>query len=84
MSILFHCTWHDSKEWLQKFKKRFKGNKIYTLKNKPDLSKIESAFIWELNNNILKQMVQDFQASIGQSVNRNVCVCVCVPPADLM
>ena len=30
MSILFHCTWHDSKEWLQKFKKRFKDKKIYT------------------------------------------------------
>ncbi len=56
MSILFHCTWHDSKEWLQKFKKRFKGNKIYTLKDKPDLSKIEFAFIWELNNTTLKQM----------------------------
>ena len=37
MSILFHCPWHDSKEWLQKIKKRFKDNKIYTLKNKPDL-----------------------------------------------
>jgi len=56
MSILFHCTWHDSKEWLQKFKKRFKNNKIYTLKDKPDLSKIEFAFIWELNNTTLKQM----------------------------
>ena len=56
MSILFHCTWHDSKEWLQKFKKRFKDNKIYTLKDKPDLSKIEFAFIWELNNTTLKQM----------------------------
>ena len=56
MSILFHCTWHDSKEWLQKFKKRFKDNKIYTLKDKPDLSKIEFAFIWELNNTTLTQM----------------------------
>ena len=56
MSILFHCPWHDSKEWLQKIKKRFKDNKIYTLKNKPDLSKIEFAIIWDLSNTVLKQM----------------------------
>ena len=56
MSILFHSPWHDSKEWLQKIKKRFKDNKIYTLKNKPDLSKIEFAIIWDLSNTVLKQM----------------------------
>ena len=56
MRILFHCPWHNSKEWLDTIKKRFKSNKIYTLKDKPDLSKIECAIIWNVSNYILSKM----------------------------
>ena len=56
MRILFHCPWHNSKEWLETIKKQFKNNKIYTLKDKPDLSKIECAIIWNINNYTLSKM----------------------------
>ena len=56
MRILFHCPWHNSKEWLETIKKQFKNNKIYTLKDKPDLSKIECAIIWNISNYTLSKM----------------------------
>ena len=56
MRILFHCPWHNSKEWLETIKKQFKNNKIYTLKDKRDLSKIECAIIWNISNYTLSKM----------------------------
>ena len=56
MRILFHCPWYNSKEWLETIKKQFKNNKIYTLKDKPDLSKIECAIIWNISNYTLSKM----------------------------
>ena len=56
MRILFHCPWHNSKEWLETIKKQFNNNKIYTLKDKPDLSKIECAIIWNISNYTLSKM----------------------------
>ena len=56
MRILFHCPWHNSKEWLETIKKQFKSNKIYSLKDKPDLSKIECAIIWNISNYTLSEM----------------------------
>ena len=56
MRILFHCPWHNSKEWLETIKKQFKNNKIYTLKDKPDLSEIECAIIWNISNYTLSKM----------------------------
>ena len=56
MRILFHCPWHNSKEWLETIKKQFKNNKIYTLNDKLDLSKIECAIIWNISNHILSKM----------------------------
>ena len=56
MSIFFYCSWHNSKEWLKIIKKYFKNNKIYTLKDRPDFSKIEYAIIWKASNAVLKKM----------------------------
>ena len=56
MRILFHCSWYNSKEWLETIKKQFINNKIYTLKDKPDLSKIECAIIWDVSNYTLNKM----------------------------
>ena len=57
MNILFYSPWTDQNdEWLRKIKKKFKQYKIYTLNNKPDLSLIKYALIWNLEDNILKKM----------------------------
>ena len=56
MRILFHCPWYNNKEWLETIKKQFKNNKIYTLKDKPDLSDIECAIIWNISNYTLSKM----------------------------
>ncbi len=56
MRTLFHCPWHNNKEWLETIKKQFKNNKIYTLKDKPDLSKIKCAIIWNISNHTLNKM----------------------------
>ena len=63
MRVLFHCPWHNNKEWLETIKKQFKNNKIYTLKDKPDLSEIECAIIWNISNYTLSRIAG----------NRNVC-----------
>ena len=54
MNILFYCPWHDRDEWLKILKKKFNHNKIVTLKDKPDFSKIKYAIIWELPTKYIK------------------------------
>ena len=56
MNFFFYSPWHDSSEWLKEIKKKFKNNKIVTLKDKPDFSKIKYAIIWELPNKIYKKL----------------------------
>ncbi len=53
MSILFHCPWHNNQEWFNLIKKKFKKNKVYTIKDNPDFSKIEYAIIWQLSSDIM-------------------------------
>ena len=56
MSVFFYTPWPND-EWLKKIKKKFKGYKIYTLKNNPDYKKIKYALVWDLKDNILSKMV---------------------------
>ena len=56
MSILFHCPWHNQNKWYYEIKKRFKNEKVFTLRDNPNLSKIKFAIIWNLPNKILKEM----------------------------
>tara|TARA_Y100000741_G_C18182331_1_gene529883 strand:- start:102 stop:1031 length:930 start_codon:yes stop_codon:yes gene_type:complete len=56
MSVFFYTPWPND-EWLKKIKKKFKGYKIYTLKNNPDFKKIKYALVWDLKDNILSKMV---------------------------
>ena len=56
MTILFYCPWHDKNEWLKAIKKKFANNKIVTLENKLDFSKVTSAIIWDLPNEIYKKL----------------------------
>ena len=41
MTILFHCPWHNNQEWLTGIKKKFIKDKIFTIEDNPDYSKIE-------------------------------------------
>ena len=56
MSILFYSPWKNNHEWLREIKKKFNKTGIFTLQNKPNLSKIEFAIIWQLPNQILKKI----------------------------
>ena len=61
MSFLFYCSWHNKNEWLKEIKKKFKEQKIFLIKDKPDFSKIEYAIIWNLPDKILKQLKNNQQ-----------------------
>ena len=39
MSFLFYCSWHNKNEWLKEIKKKFKKQKIFLIKDKPNFSK---------------------------------------------
>ncbi len=56
MSILFYCNFSNKKQWLNAVKKKFPKNKVFTIADKPNLNKIEYAFIWNLPNNIMKKL----------------------------
>jgi len=56
MTLFFHCSWHDRLEWIKMLKKKFKNNNIVTLEDKPDLSKIKYAIIWELPNEVYQKL----------------------------
>jgi len=56
MSILFHCTFPNQKEWLQSVKKKFKQHKIYTINDKTNFNTIKYAIIWNLPDKILKKL----------------------------
>ena len=57
MTIFFYCTWHDRDDWLKEIKKKFTNNKIVTLKDTPDFSKIEYAIIWDLPDEIFQKLI---------------------------
>ena len=58
MSILFYSPWnkHINEKWLTSINYYFRKTKVYTLKDNPDLSKIEFCIIWELDDKILKKL----------------------------
>ena len=56
MAIFFYCPWHDKDKWLKEIKKKFYNNKIVTLKDKSNFSKIEYAIIWELPNEVYQKL----------------------------
>ena len=56
MSILFYCTFKNKDDWLKTIRKKFNKEKVYTLSQKPDFSKIKYAIIWNLPDKILKKL----------------------------
>tara|TARA_B110000263_G_C15290908_1_gene503277 strand:- start:508 stop:1449 length:942 start_codon:yes stop_codon:yes gene_type:complete len=56
MNILLHCEFDNKDEWEKSIKKTFKFDKVFLLKDNPNLNKIECAIIWNIPNNILKKL----------------------------
>ena len=56
MNILFYCQWPNKKNWLQSIKHKFRGQTIYTLKDKFNYQDIDCAIIWNLPNNIFSKL----------------------------
>ena len=57
MNILLYCGFDNKVEWEKSIKKVFKKDKIFLLKDKPDLAKIECAIIWNIPNSVLKKLI---------------------------
>ncbi len=76
MEIFFYCNWINNKDWLIEIKKKFKGWKILTLKDNPDLSKIKIAIVWQLPNQYYKKMkniklIFSLGAGVDHILNQN-------------
>ena len=57
MNIFFYATYSNQKEFLNTLRKKFKNDKIYTVDDNIDLSKIDVAMIWNLPNDLFKKML---------------------------
>jgi len=57
MNIFFYATYSNREEFLATLRKKFKHDKVYTIIDKHDLSKIDVAMVWNLPNDIFKKMV---------------------------
>jgi len=57
MNIFFYATYSNQKEFLNTLRKKFKNDKIYTVDDKIDFSKIDVAMVWNLPNNLFKKML---------------------------
>ena len=56
MAVLFYTTFSDEKIWKKEIKKRFKNIKIISINDKKYFSKVEFAIVWDLPDQILKQL----------------------------
>ncbi len=70
MNIFFYATYSNQEEFFNTLKKKFKHDKIFTIKDVVDLSKIDVAMVWNPPINIFKKMI-NLQAifSIGAGVD---------------
>ena len=56
MAILVHTTFSDKKSWEKIIRKKFKNEKIISIKDKNSFKEVEYAIVWNLPNHILKQL----------------------------
>ena len=56
MAILVYTTFSDKKNWEKKIKKKFKNEKIISIKDKNNFKEVKYAIVWNLPNHILKQL----------------------------
>ena len=57
MNIFFYATYSNQEEFFHTLKKKFKHDKIYTINDNVDLSKIDVAMVWNLPSSVFKKMV---------------------------
>ena len=57
MNILFYATYYNQEEFFYTLKKKFKYDKIFTINDNVDLSKIDVAMVWNLPSSVFKKMV---------------------------
>jgi len=57
MNILLYCDFDNKEYWEKSIKKKFKGDKIFLIKDNPDLKKIDFLIAWRIPNNILKKLI---------------------------
>ena len=57
MNIFFYATYSNQHEFLNTLRKKFKNDKIFTINDNIDLSKIDAAMVWNLPSNIFKKMI---------------------------
>ncbi len=57
MNILFYATYSNQEEFLNTLRKKFKHDKVYTIKDNVNFSNIDVAMVWNLPNNIFKKLV---------------------------
>ena len=57
MTIFFYCNWHDRDDWLKEIKKKFINDRIVTLKDSPDFSKIKYAITWDLPDEVYQKLI---------------------------
>ena len=50
MNILFYTKFANQKELLKIVKKKFRGARVFTIKDKINLKKIDIAMVWNLPN----------------------------------
>ena len=52
-----YATYSNQHEFLNTLRKKFKNDKIFTINDNIDLSKIDVAMVWNLPSNIFKKMI---------------------------
>jgi len=57
MNIFFYATYSNQGEFFHTLKKKFKHDKVYTINDNVDLSKIDVAMVWNLPSSVFKKMV---------------------------
>ena len=56
MTIFFYCNFNNKNQWLNSVKKKFSKNKVFTINDKPDFSKINYAIVWNLPDSLMKKL----------------------------
>ena len=57
MNILFYSPFPNEKIWIQTVKKKFKGQKVLTIKDNPNYEKIDIVILFNLPNQIMKKLI---------------------------
>ena len=57
MNIFFYATYSNEKEFLTTLKKKFRNDKVYSIRDNVDYSKIDVAMVWNIPNEIFIKLI---------------------------